>query len=103
MIAAGAETVLLDPTVMSADVGWRVGLLIGPVIVLAIAGWRRALPESPRWLLVRGRETEAERMVARIEDEVRATGHVLRPSTSGKRSRSARAARWATARSRASS
>jgi MFS family permease len=77
IIAAGAETVLLDPTVMSVDVGWRVGLLIGPAIVLAIAGWRRALPESPRWLLVRGREHEAEAMVARIEEEVRATGHAL--------------------------
>jgi MFS family permease len=79
IIAAGAETVLLNPSVMTPDVGWRVGLLIGPAIVLAIAGARRALPESPRWLLVRGRETEAETMVGRIEAEVAAAGHVLPP------------------------
>jgi len=77
IIAAGAETILLDPDVLAPDVGWRVGLLIGPAIVLAIAGWRRALPESPRWLLVRGREADAERMVAQIEHEVRAAGHHL--------------------------
>src|SRR6185295_17305572 len=79
MIAAASEAFLLDPDLLPVDVGWRVGLLVGPLIVVAIAGWRRALPESPRWLLVRGHEAEADRMVARIEDEVRACGHRLDP------------------------
>jgi MFS family permease len=79
MIAAAAEAFLLDPDLLPIDVGWRVGLLVGPLIVVAIAGWRRALPESPRWLLVRGHEAEADRMVARIEDEVCARGHRLDP------------------------
>jgi MFS family permease len=37
------------------------------------------LPESPRWLLTRGHELEAERMVAGIEAEVEALGHRLPP------------------------
>src|SRR6185503_13076270 len=75
MIAAAAATILLDPSLLAVDLGWRLGLLIGPAIGIAIWGFRRALPESPRWLLMRGRTEEAERMVALIEQEVAARGH----------------------------
>jgi MFS family permease len=79
LIGAAVETVLLDPTVLPPNIGWRIGLLTGPVIVAAIWGLRRALPESPRWLLTRGEPGEAERMVERIEAEVEALGHRLAP------------------------
>jgi MFS family permease len=78
-VGAAIESILLDPTLIPANLGWRIGLLTGPVIVAAIWGLRRALPESPRWLLTRGNAAEAERMVARIEAEVEADGHVLAP------------------------
>jgi len=79
ILAAGAETVLLDPALLPPNVGWRIGLLIGPVIVAVVWRFRRALPESPRWLLMRGHVDDAERMVARIEAEVVARGHRLAP------------------------
>jgi len=62
---------------MSLGVGWRLGFLIGPVIGLAIWNLRRHLPESPRWLIVHGREEEAEANIALIEDEVRSSGQTL--------------------------
>ncbi len=79
VIAAAAETILLDPRVLAIDVGWRVGLLLGPIAVAAIWRLRRALPESPRWLLARGHEAAAEDMVAGIEAQVQALGHRLAP------------------------
>jgi MFS family permease len=51
----------------SPDVAWRVGFLIGPVLAVAILFVRRNLPESPRWLIMHGREKEAEEAVKRIE------------------------------------
>lgn len=49
------------------DVAWRLGFLIGPVLALAVIYVRRNLPESPRWLIMHGREKEAEAAIARIE------------------------------------
>jgi len=79
IIAAAAETILLDPRLLPPDLGWRLGLLIGPLVVGLVWRHRRTLPESPRWLLTRGHEAEAERMVASIEAEVEARGHALPP------------------------
>jgi MFS family permease len=79
LVAAAIQTILLDPSLLSPNVGWRLGLLIGPVIVAAVWGLRRALPESPRWLLTRGDEAAAERMVAEIETEVERLGYRLPP------------------------
>ena len=56
---------MLDPSI-----GWRLGFLIGPVIGLCIWNVRRHLPESPRWLIIHGREREAEESIAYIEHEV---------------------------------
>jgi MFS family permease len=77
MIGAASQMVLLNPSILPKDIGWRVSLLVGPVIGLAIWQLRRHVPESPRWLLTHGRADEAERTIAEIEDRVRAEGRDL--------------------------
>ncbi|MDX6325858.1 MAG: hypothetical protein QOK15_2212 [Nocardioidaceae bacterium] len=57
--------------------GWRIGFLIGPVLGVCIWNLRRHLPESPRWLIMHGREQEAEDNIRLIEDQVRSSGQTL--------------------------
>ncbi|MFD3494055.1 MFS transporter [Streptomyces sp. NPDC058690] len=60
--------------------GWRIAQMITALPVVMLLLWRRSLPESPRYLLARGRHTEAEKVVADIERQVRkATGKPLPP------------------------
>jgi MFS family permease len=53
------------------DLGWRLAFGLGAVMGLAIMFVRRNVPESPRWLIIHGREEEAERLVGSIEERVK--------------------------------
>jgi MFS family permease len=64
---------------MSLGIGWRLGFLIGPILGACIWNLRRHLPESPRWLIMHGREQEAEDSIAIIEREVQSSGRHLAP------------------------
>lgn len=78
--AAGAalSILLLNPSIFAADIGWRVAFALGAILGLAILFVRRNVPESPRWLFIHGRDTEADQLVATIEDDVRrSTGEDL--------------------------
>lgn len=60
--------------------GWR-WLTLLPAVGAVLIWWvRRALPESPRWLETRGRQAQAEAIVAAIERRVeQETGRPLPP------------------------
>ncbi|EDP75284.1 Major facilitator superfamily (MFS_1) transporter [Hydrogenivirga sp. 128-5-R1-1] len=54
----------LDP-----EWGWRFAFFLGGVIALLIVWVRRSVPESPRWLLSKGMDEEAEKIVRSLEVE----------------------------------
>jgi putative MFS transporter len=75
-VAAALLGYLLIPLAPNA---WRLVMVITALPILMLLWWRRALPESPRWLEARGRQQEAETIVAGIEKELLAAGVQLEP------------------------
>jgi MFS family permease len=76
-LGAAGSIVLLDPALIDQDIGWRLAFLIGSSLGIVIFFMRLWIPESPRWLVTRGRLKQAEVIVAQIEDTVRRHGNVL--------------------------
>jgi MFS family permease len=66
-LGAVGSSVLLSPGRLPPDVGWRVCFGVGALLGLGILALRRHLPESPRWLLLHGRDAEAERIADDVE------------------------------------
>ena len=69
-LGAGATLWLLDPRLVPVSLGWRSAFGIGATLGLVVMFFRQWIPESPRWLMIHGREEEAERVVARMEAQV---------------------------------
>ncbi len=76
-IGAAASIVLLDPTLLPIDLGWRAAFLIGAALSIVIFFLRLWIPESPRWLITHGRAAEGEAIVADIEARLESSGHRL--------------------------
>jgi MFS family permease len=66
------------------NLGWRFAFGIGGTLGLGVLVLRFAVPESPRWLMLRGREQQADRVVSDIERRV-AKGHRNLPPPEGKK------------------
>src|SRR6266852_1715132 len=80
-LGASGSIWLLDPAVLSPEIGWRLAFGTGAVLGLVILYLRRFVPESPRWLMTHGRVAEAEGVVTEIEGRVTAaTGAALVPA-----------------------
>ena len=61
---------LLNSKFISPTFGWRYAFGIGALLGVIILQLRRRVPESPRWLMLRGREDEAKKIVDDIEKQV---------------------------------
>ena len=66
-LGAASSIVLLNPAIINPELGWRIAFLIGSALGLVILALRAFIPESPRWLVIHGREAEAERIAGEIE------------------------------------
>jgi MFS family permease len=74
---------LLNSGMVSPAFGWRLAFGMGAVLGLGILFLRRSVPESPRWLMLRGDEARAEEIVGNIERAVsRREGALRKPEGS---------------------
>ncbi|MHA6738524.1 MFS transporter [Rhodococcus erythropolis] len=62
---------VVAPLVISPNpaVGWRIAAVLCALPVVLLLWWRRKLPESPRYLLSKGRNAEAAAVVENMERE----------------------------------
>jgi MFS family permease len=76
-LGAGATIVLLDPRHLPIWLGWRFAFGIGATLGLFVMFIRQWIPESPRWLMIHGRNEEAERIVDEVERTITAHSEML--------------------------
>jgi MFS family permease len=72
-MGAAATLVLLDPRHIPIWLGWRFAFGIGAALGLIVIYFRRWIPESPRWLMIHGQNSEAEEIVAEVERRIAVT------------------------------
>src|SRR5213595_1933035 len=66
-LGSGATVIVLDPNRFPISLGWRFAFAIGATLGLIVIFFRRWIPESPRWLMIHGRNAEAEEIVDQVE------------------------------------
>lgn len=65
-----AALLLLSGKLLPADTGWRAAFGVGAVLGAGVFYLRLSVPESPRWLMLRGDEDKANKIVDAIEKDV---------------------------------
>jgi MFS family permease len=68
-LGALASIILLDPSVIDPEIGWRVAFLAGGALGLVVFPMRMWIPESPRWLMTHGYAAVADTIVAAVEKQ----------------------------------
>jgi putative MFS transporter len=79
MFPIGLTTAGLVGSFVIPSFGWQSAFILGGLPVLLALPMIRVLPESPRWLASRGRDTEADLVLTRIEALVSKNGAVPLP------------------------
>ena len=74
-LGSGATLILLDPRRLPIWLGWRCAFAIGATLGLIVIFFRRWIPESPRWLMIHGRNDEAEKIVDEVEWKIASSNH----------------------------
>jgi len=70
IVGSLASLLLLNGNIAPVNVGWRVAFGIGAVLGAGVLVLRLSVPESPRWLMLRGKEKDADKIVSEIEQKV---------------------------------
>jgi len=65
-LGSGATIFLLNPALLPVSLGWRIAFAIGAILGCGILFLRRAVPESPRWLVIHGHAEEANAILDNI-------------------------------------
>ncbi len=68
---------LLRGRLVSQNAGWRLAFAVAALLGGAVLLLRLRVPESPRWLMLRGHKERAEQIVDAIESDIRAEGKTL--------------------------
>jgi MFS family permease len=69
-LGSAATLVLLDPRWLPIWLGWRCAFGIGATLGVVVIFFRWWIPESPRWLMIHGRDEEAEKIVGEVERKI---------------------------------
>jgi putative MFS transporter len=79
MFPVGLTTAGLVGSFVIPTFGWQTAFILGGLPVLLALPMLWVLPESPRWLASRGRDSEADRVLTRVEGLVSKNGAVPLP------------------------
>lgn len=65
-----ASVYLLNSSHISENLGWRIAFGTAAILAIGVLFLRLGVPESPRWLMLRGKEEDADKIVCDIEKKV---------------------------------